>query len=80
MDKSKVDIWVYAHWIGMKDPRCIGTLSAHFGKGRNRSALNMIKNGFLHMNNVTGSGSWVVYRTAIPKRKREFRCFSGLYA
>ena len=34
MDKSKVDIWVYAHWIGMKDPRCIGILSAHLGKGR----------------------------------------------
>jgi serine/threonine-protein kinase HipA len=34
MDKSKVDIWVYAHWVGMKEPRCIGTLSAHFAKGR----------------------------------------------
>jgi serine/threonine-protein kinase HipA len=34
MDKSKIDIWVYAHWVGMNDPRCIGILSAHFGKGR----------------------------------------------
>jgi serine/threonine-protein kinase HipA len=34
MDKSKTDIWVYAHWLGMKDPKCIGILSAHFGKGR----------------------------------------------
>ena len=34
MDKSKTDIWVYAHWVGMKDPKCIGILSAHFGKGR----------------------------------------------
>ncbi len=34
MDKSKTDIWVYADWVGMKDPRCIGILSAHFGKGR----------------------------------------------
>jgi len=34
MVKSKIDIWVYAHWVGMKDPRCIGILSAHFGKGR----------------------------------------------
>ena len=34
MDKSKTDIWVYAHWAGMKDPKCIGILSAHFGKGR----------------------------------------------
>ena len=34
MDKPKTDIWVYAHWVGMKDPKCIGILSAHFGKGR----------------------------------------------
>jgi len=34
MDKSKIDIWVYAHWSGMKDAKCIGVLSAHFGKGR----------------------------------------------
>ena len=34
MDKSKVDIWVYAHWVGMKYPKCIGILSANFGKAR----------------------------------------------
>jgi len=34
MDKLKTDIWVYAHWAGMQDPKCIGILSAHFGKGR----------------------------------------------
>ena len=34
MDKSKIDILVYAHWLGMKNPKCIGILSAHFGKGR----------------------------------------------
>jgi len=34
MDKSKTDIWVYAHWLGIQVPKCIGILSAHFGKGR----------------------------------------------
>jgi len=34
MDKSKIDIWVYAHWVGMREPICIGTLSAHFAKAR----------------------------------------------
>lgn len=34
MDTTKSDILVYAHWIGMKEPKCIGILSAHFGKGR----------------------------------------------
>ena len=27
-------VWVYAHWIGMRNAKCIGILSAHFGKGR----------------------------------------------
>jgi serine/threonine-protein kinase HipA len=34
MDKTKLDIWVYAHWVGMQDPKCIGILSANIGKGR----------------------------------------------
>ena len=34
MSVSKTDIWVYAHWLGMKAPKCIGMLSAHYGKGR----------------------------------------------
>lgn len=31
---DKTDIWVYAHWKGMSNPRCIGILSAHRAKGR----------------------------------------------
>lgn len=34
MDKTKIDIYVYAHWLGMKEPKLIGILSAHIGKGR----------------------------------------------
>jgi serine/threonine-protein kinase HipA len=34
MALSKIDIWVYAHWVGMSKPKCIGILSAHQGKGR----------------------------------------------
>lgn len=34
MGTSKTDIFVYAHWQGMPDPKLIGTLSAHQGKGR----------------------------------------------
>ena len=30
----KTDVWVYAHWQGMPNPRCIGILSAHQGKGK----------------------------------------------
>jgi len=31
---DKTDIWVYAHWKGMLEPRCIGILSAQQAKGR----------------------------------------------
>jgi serine/threonine-protein kinase HipA len=43
MDQSKTDIWVYAHWVGMKDPKCIGILSAHFGKGRKTFSFEYAK-------------------------------------
>jgi serine/threonine-protein kinase HipA len=34
MMTNKQDIYVYAHWLGMQDPKMIGILSAHQGKGR----------------------------------------------
>lgn len=34
MATGKTGILVYAHWAGMVEPKCIGTLSAHHGKGR----------------------------------------------
>src|SRR3546814_20662423 len=34
MAKDKFDIYVYAHWKGMPDPKLMGILSAHFAKGK----------------------------------------------
>jgi len=34
MGVNKTDIFVYAHWKGMPEPKLIGTLSVHQGKGR----------------------------------------------
>lgn len=34
MTGDKTDIWVYAHWLGMSESRCIGILTAHQAKGR----------------------------------------------
>lgn len=31
---DRTDIWVYAHWKGMHEPKCIGILSAQQAKGR----------------------------------------------
>jgi len=34
MAANKTDVFVYAHWLGMREPKCIGILSAHQSKGR----------------------------------------------
>jgi serine/threonine-protein kinase HipA len=34
MAQNKFDIYVYAHWKGMPEPKLMGTLSAHAAKGR----------------------------------------------
>ncbi len=34
MASQKKDIFVYAHWVGMPESKCIGILSAHQAKGR----------------------------------------------
>lgn len=34
MAQGKTNIWVYAHWIGMDEPQCIGILTANQAKGR----------------------------------------------
>lgn len=34
MSNNKFDIYVYAHWVGMPEPQLIGTLAAHFAKGK----------------------------------------------
>ncbi|WEK34236.1 MAG: HipA domain-containing protein [Candidatus Pseudobacter hemicellulosilyticus] len=31
---NNTDIWVYAHWKGMEEPKCIGVLSAQQAKGK----------------------------------------------
>ncbi len=34
MARNKLDIYVYAHWKGMREPHMMGVLSAHFAKGK----------------------------------------------
>lgn len=34
MTEGKFDIYVFADWVGLKKPTLIGTLSAHFAKGK----------------------------------------------
>ncbi len=70
MDKAKADIWVYAHWAGMKAPRCIGILSAHFGKGRKSFSFEYDKNWISSDEHVS---DWRKYASSIgiPKAEQE---------
>jgi serine/threonine-protein kinase HipA len=43
MDKTKSDIWVFAQWLGMEEPKCMGILSAHFGKGSRSFSFEYIR-------------------------------------
>ena len=40
MQNTKTDIWVYAHWLGMPEPKCIGILTAQQAKGRKAFSFN----------------------------------------
>lgn len=49
MPKNRTDIYVYAHWKGMKEPQCLGILSAHQAKGKKAFSFeydsNWLKSG-----------------------------------
>ena len=34
MARNTFDIYVYAHWQGMQEPKAIGVLAAHYAKGK----------------------------------------------
>ena len=40
MQNTKTDIWVYAHWLGMPESKCIGILTAQQAKGRKAFSFN----------------------------------------
>lgn len=46
MASGKTDIWVYAHWLGMKEPKCLGILSANQAKGRKAFSFTYDKDWF----------------------------------
>ena len=44
MAGGKFDIYVFADWIGLEEPTLIGTLSAHFAKGKKAFSFEYDKN------------------------------------
>jgi serine/threonine-protein kinase HipA len=76
MDKSKVDIWVYAHWVGMKDPKCIGILSANFGKARKSFSFEYDKDWISSQEQVIFDPDLGWYTgTQFPNNKDDFGVF-----
>ena len=41
---DRTDIWVYAHWKGMDEPKCIGILSEQQAKGRKAFSFSYDEN------------------------------------
>jgi len=44
MAQNKFDIYVYAHWKGMPEPKIMGVLSAHFAKGKKAFSFQYDRN------------------------------------
>ncbi len=44
MATGKLDIYVYAHWQGMPEPKMIGVLAAHYAKGKKAFSFEYDKN------------------------------------
>lgn len=44
MASNKIDIFVFTHWQGLIEPKFMGTLSAHFAKGRKAFSFEYDKN------------------------------------
>lgn len=44
MAKDKLNIYVYAHWIGLSEPQLMGVLAAHYAKGRKAFSFEYNKN------------------------------------
>jgi serine/threonine-protein kinase HipA len=44
MAKDKLNIYVYAHWIGLSEPLLMGVLAAHYAKGRKAFSFEYNKN------------------------------------
>ena len=44
MKQGKFDIYVFTHWKGMLEPKMMGILSAHYGKGKKAFGFEYDKN------------------------------------
>jgi serine/threonine-protein kinase HipA len=76
MDRSKADILVYAHWMGMKDPKCIGRLTAQSGKGRQSFSFEYDKDFISTGEQVLLDPDLVWYTgTQFPNKKENFGFF-----
>ena len=73
MARNKLDIYVYAHWKGMREPHMMGVLSAHFAKGKKAFGFEYDKSW------IKSEQRWLIdpdiqffLRHTIPQQQRKF--------
>lgn len=74
---SKTDIWVYADWKGMKEPKCVGTLSAQQAKGRKAFSFSYNKDWISSQEQVLLDPdiAWYIGRQYPSNEKENFGAF-----
>lgn len=78
---TKTDIYVYAHWIGMQEPKIVGILSAQQAKGKKAFSFEYDKDWLKSGQQFLLDPDIQLYGGAtISKSKRELRHFSRQYA
>jgi serine/threonine-protein kinase HipA len=73
---GKTDILVYAHWVGMPEPKCIGVLSAQQAKGRKAFSFEYDKEWIASKEQMLLDPDISWYSgTQYPNRKENFGVF-----
>lgn len=76
MAGSKTDIYVYAHWVGMQNPKLLGILSAHQAKGRKAFSFEYDRNWLKSTNHRLIDPDIQFYAgPQFPDRKENFGVF-----
>ncbi|HUN04258.1 MAG TPA: HipA domain-containing protein [Niabella sp.] len=74
--KAKTDIWVYAHWKGLNEPKCIGILSAQQAKGRKAFSFTYAQEWLQSEEQILIDPDIAWYRgSQYPDRKMNFGLF-----
>lgn len=72
---TKIDIYVYAHWKGMPEPKLIGTLSIHFAKAKKAFSFEYSDDWLKSEQKFLLIRYSIIQRDSIPKQRENFGVF-----